>query len=85
MTSFEYFKQRLQERRFSGFATLFCAGMLSEAVSCLIWLPMDVVKERLQVQQILKIYYYRNSVEACRQIFNSDGILGFYKVARRIK
>mgnify|MGYP001124740864 CR=1 FL=1 len=34
------------------FALNFTAGLLAEAVSCVVWLPIDVVKERLQVQSL---------------------------------
>ncbi len=33
------------------FLTDFCAGFSAEIVSCLIWVPIDVLKERLQVQR----------------------------------
>lgn len=38
----------------SPFARELVAGFLAETVSCVIWVPFDVVKERLQVQSLLK-------------------------------
>ena len=29
----------------------FMAGMVAEAFSCVLWVPIDVTKERLQVQE----------------------------------
>ncbi|RYG56145.1 solute carrier family 25 protein [archaeon] len=34
----------------SSVATSFSAGMIAEAVSCLFWVPIDVIKERMQIQ-----------------------------------
>src|SRR5262249_2238473 len=31
----------------------FSAGLLAEAISCVLWVPIDVVKERLQVQSLI--------------------------------
>jgi hypothetical protein len=36
------------------FFTHFTSGLLAECASCVLWVPIDVVKERLQVQQQLK-------------------------------
>lgn len=32
----------------------FCAGMAAEAVSCVLWVPIDVIKERMQIQPFAK-------------------------------
>ena len=57
----------------------FIAGMMAECVSCLLWLPIDVIKERLQVQTYLKSYHYKNSIDAFKQIKSGEGILALYK------
>jgi hypothetical protein len=36
------------------FFTHFLSGLLAECASCVLWVPIDVVKERLQVQEQLK-------------------------------
>jgi hypothetical protein len=36
----------------SSFAAQFAAGMLAEAASCVLFVPIDVIKERMQVQQV---------------------------------
>lgn len=66
----------------------FAAGMTAEAVSCIFWVPIDVVKERMQVQRRLPLHsaaagapplYYRNTLDAFRKISASEGILGLYR------
>lgn len=57
----------------------FISGISAECVSCLLWLPIDIIKERQQVQSIIKVYNYRNSVDAIRQIIKGEGILGLYR------
>ncbi len=64
--AFETFKRVLSEKTNlkSGFLIDFYSGFLAECVSCMLWVPIDVVKERLQIQNELKIYYYKNSLDA---------------------
>jgi hypothetical protein len=38
----------------SPFLAHFASGLIAEAAACILWVPVDVVKERLQVQQQLK-------------------------------
>lgn len=57
----------------------FTAGMIAEACSCVLWVPIDVLKERLQVQSELKTYSYKNTFDAIGQISKKEGILGLYK------
>jgi Mitochondrial carrier protein len=53
--------------------------MIAEACSCVLWVPIDVLKERLQVQSELKTYSYKNTFDAIGQISKKEGILGLYK------
>ena len=57
----------------------FSAAIIAEMVSCVIWLPVDVVKERLQVQNMLKTYHYKNSIDAVKQIAKNEGIPALYR------
>jgi hypothetical protein len=67
------------------FLVHFLSGMLAEAVACLVYVPVDVTKERMQVQ--LKNedakrstgFYYRNSWDALKQICRTEGLSGIYK------
>ena len=58
----------------------FISGFMAEAVSCVFWLPIDVVKERMQVQTNLKIYNYRNGLDAITTILKTEGVVGLYRV-----
>jgi hypothetical protein len=61
----------------------FCAGMAAETVSCILWVPIDVIKERMQVQrrQVRTPHsiYYRNTADAWRQIMQREGLVGLYR------
>ena len=54
-------------------------GMFAEAVACSIFVPVDVIKERRQVQANLGTFKYRNDVDAIRQILTTEGIRGLYR------
>lgn len=47
--------------------------------SCAIFLPVDVVKERLQVQDLQRDYKYDGSLDAFRTIWREEGLRGLYK------
>lgn len=74
------------------FAVHFSAGMLAEAVACIIYVPVDIVKERMQVQQTASAtssnppgqgdsqkYQYKGSWDALRQITKTEGMRGIYR------
>lgn len=79
--AYETFKSIYREKAGlkNDMAINFLSGMSAEAVSCLLWLPIDIVKERQQVQSIIKVYNYKNSVDAIRQILDREGIIGLYR------
>ena len=57
----------------------FISAMIAECVSCVLWVPIDVVKERLQIQSVFKTYNYKNSVDAVSQIYKKEGLRNLYK------
>ena len=69
------------------FAVHFMSGMLAEAVSCVVYVPVDVVKERMQVQRKATVapndlhlnHQYNGSLDALRQITRTEGMRGIYK------
>jgi len=85
LNAYDYTKTFLLEKdsTFSPFAVFFAAGMAAETLSCLVFVPVDVIKERMQVQGLQmgpKGVYYRNAADAVRQIAKSEGLVrGFYK------
>lgn len=81
MSSYEMLKPGF-ERRLPGskLTADFCAGMGAEAISCVFWCPVDIVKERLQVQKDMRnLYHYNGPIDALRQIVRSEGVLGLYR------
>lgn len=68
----------------SPFCTYFFGGLTAELVSCVVFVPTDVIKERMQVQGLSQakmagIDYYKNSYDALNKILNKEGLRGLYK------
>lgn len=74
------------------FAVHFSSGMFAEAVTCIIYVPVDVVKERMQVQRVESLslnniesprkpqsYQYKGSWDALQQIIRTEGMRGIYR------
>lgn len=61
------------------FVAHFLAGMIAEAFSCVLWVPIDVVKERLQIQEKGGVGNYRGSSHALTTIFRTEGLSGIYR------
>lgn len=53
-------------------------GMFAETISCLFWVPIDIIRERRQVQFNLKQYEYKNDFHALTTIIKTEGIRGIY-------
>ena len=66
-----------------------CSGMIAEIACCTVFVPVDVIKERLQIQSIISTsttlssdqmkMKYRGSYDALRTIVRSEGLRGIYK------
>lgn len=78
-STYEAAKQFLIQSAWPQFAVYFAAGMFAETISCVIFVPIDVIKERLQVQSNIKEYSYKNSTDALVTILNTEGVRGIYK------
>lgn len=92
LATYEKAKQRLcaapalERHQFVGH---FAAGMAAETVSCLVYVPVDVVKERLQVQRRLRsgreipgaLPMYRGTWHALATIMETEGLRGVYRVS----
>lgn len=57
----------------------FSAGMAAETLSCVIFVPVDVVKERLQIQTNGAPGAYRGALNAMQTILGQEGLRGIYK------
>ncbi|GMF13779.1 unnamed protein product [Phytophthora lilii] len=60
--------------------------MAAEALSCVLWVPIDVIKERMQVQGqsstasgAARKIYYRNTLDAVQTIARTERLSGLYK------
>ena len=65
-------------------ASHFVSGMVAEAFSCVLFVPVDIAKERLQIQGPSNGAFvggpkYQGNVDAVRQIWKLEGIRGVYK------
>jgi Mitochondrial carrier protein len=68
------------------FAVHFVSGMVAETVACLVYVPVDVIKERMQVQHTdgavgasNQATAYRNSWHALKVVSKTEGLGGIYK------
>jgi hypothetical protein len=82
LTSYEFGKKRLSDiSLFSDkpFLVGLCAGMMSEILSCVLWVPIDIVKERLQVQHEIPAHIqttrYSGNVDAFKTILKVRFVL----------
>jgi hypothetical protein len=78
LTSYEVSKVTLEGRFGGGAAVHLLSGLLAEAVSCVVFVPVDVVKERLQVQ-VGTGGPYKGSWDALRTIQRVEGWSGLYR------
>lgn len=61
------------------FVVHFTAGILAETVACLIYVPVDVIKERLQIQYKTDAVQYKGGWDALVKITKTEGPMGIYK------
>lgn len=58
----------------------FAAGVCAQLFGSLCWVPMDVIKERLQVEGQVKVAHsYSGSADALKQILRREGMIGLYR------
>ena len=80
--SYEFWKKHTLQIEFlknNPFISYLSAGMFAETIAWLLFVPTDVIKERLQVQSKLKHYEYLSDIDAIRQIIKNEGVRGLYK------
>jgi hypothetical protein len=54
----------------------FVAGGIADLTSAVVWVPLDVVQQRLQIQGKHRVY--RGGLDAMKQIYKTEGVKGFY-------
>jgi hypothetical protein len=57
----------------------FVSGVWADICGSIIWVPMDVIKQRLQIQRNSPDMKYRGSYHALQTIYLEEGIKGLYK------
>ena len=76
---YESGRARLGEGAFASAAT----GMWAQALAGVVYTPMDVIKERLQTQDVLgarqRVATYRNWMDAARVIAREEGARGLFR------
>lgn len=73
-TAYEFIKHNVLKQH-DGHASIdFSCGFLAEMVSCIVWVPVDVCKERLQTQRVLHVTNYKSSWDAMRRIAFNEGL-----------
>ncbi|KAG0008344.1 hypothetical protein BGZ80_003554 [Entomortierella chlamydospora] len=55
------------------------AGFLAEAVSATLYVPTDIISQRLRVQSELKGGAHLTSIDIFKSIYRTDGIRGYYQ------
>lgn len=83
-TSYELSKHAMNDIQIFdnfGFVRDFCCGFAAECFSCCLWVPIDVLKERMQVQSMAKDgrNLYQGPLHGLRRIFTEEGFTGIYK------
>jgi Mitochondrial carrier protein len=66
------------------FLVHFASGMVAETIACIIYVPVDVIKERMQVQHTgvssaTAHSTYNNTWDALKKIAKTEGLSGIYK------
>jgi hypothetical protein len=84
LTAYEDVKRRLAAAGAGATATHLAAGIAAEAASCVFWVPIDVLKERMQVQGAAAraaagAPYYASAADGAAQILRAEGVRGLYR------
>jgi Mitochondrial carrier protein len=80
--SYEFFKKNTLQNEFlqkHAFLAYLMGGVFAETISCIIFVPVDVIKERRQVQANMNSYKYKGDIDAFRQILKTEGLRGLYR------
>ncbi|SBT30636.1 mitochondrial carrier protein, putative [Plasmodium ovale wallikeri] len=67
-------KKNYEQSNFVKFRSYFSIALLAEAISCVVFVPIDVIKERLQAQKYLKLKEYCKSYHLAKELVNREGL-----------
>jgi hypothetical protein len=81
LCSYDLCKQQLSTNSSSSehsFGIHFISGLFAETIACTVYVPVDVIKERLQVQERTGNYFYKGNFDALIQISRNEGLRGIF-------
>ncbi|KYO03413.1 mitochondrial carrier protein, putative [Plasmodium reichenowi] len=61
------------------FISYFSLAFLSEAISCIIFVPIDVIKERLQAQKYLQLKEHKTTSKLIKEYIYKQGLSRLYR------
>ena len=82
LTTYEYIKENLSRHsKISPFLVYMSSALTAETICCIIFVPVDVIKERMQVTRHVASdsHPYTTSHQALGYILKTEGIRGIYK------
>mmetsp|Transcript_16006 Transcript_16006/g.24229 ORF Transcript_16006/g.24229 Transcript_16006/m.24229 type:complete len:309 (+) Transcript_16006:128-1054(+) len=80
--SYEFLKEQFRDEngKSDNFLVHFGGGMLAETVALVVYVPVDVLKERMQVNfSSSNPAYYRNAFHGLSEIWKYEGLSGIYR------
>ncbi|SCA48222.1 mitochondrial carrier protein, putative [Plasmodium ovale] len=72
-------KKNSEQNNFVKFRSYFSLALLAEAISCVVFVPIDVVKERLQAQKYLKLKEHCKSYHLVKELVKREGFFRLYR------
>eukprot|EP01084_Bolivina_argentea_P136065 239670_1 len=82
-TSYESTRRHLNKYEYfntNAYLSDFCGGLMAEVVSCVFWVPIDVIKERMQIQsQLDPQHRYKSTSDAIYRMMKFEGRNGLYR------
>lgn len=79
-TSYELTRRQLNKYEFNDLTSDFIGGFMAEVFSCILWVPIDVIKERMQVQSVINPEYrYKSMSDAFVKMLRNEGFNGLYR------
>eukprot|EP01097_Dermamoeba_algensis_P005348 TRINITY_DN33_c0_g1_i2.p1 TRINITY_DN33_c0_g1~~TRINITY_DN33_c0_g1_i2.p1 ORF type:complete len:289 (-),score=58.50 TRINITY_DN33_c0_g1_i2:420-1286(-) len=57
----------------------FASGFVADIFGSFIWVPQDVIKQKIQVSQGKDMINYQNTFKAINYIYKNEGLFGFFR------
>ena len=79
LTSYTYSQSFLSSHVSSPALSSLVSGFVAETVACVIYVPVDVLKERMQISTLKGSIPYASTGECLREIVRKEGVVGIYR------